>query len=319
MGRKYIITGGAGLIGSNVIQYLNQIGETDILVVDHLGTSEKWKNLSRLQFSDYLEKDKFLEMILRGEPFQNVTHFVHLGACSSTIESDASYLIENNYKYTQTVGAFAMTRGIRFLYASSAATYGLGEFGYTEDNLMELKPLNMYGYSKHMYDLYAERYKFLNKITGLKYFNVFGYGEAHKKDMRSVVIKGYEEIKKTSQLSLFKSYHKDYKNGEQKRDFLYVKDAAKITVHLLHGNHYGLYNVGRGIAETWLDLGNALFKALKKSPKFRFIDMPDYLKPKYQYYTCADTTRLLGTGYSEGFTSLEDAIQEYVTLLEKEV
>ncbi|MCB1179731.1 MAG: ADP-glyceromanno-heptose 6-epimerase [Leptospiraceae bacterium] len=316
MGRKYIITGGAGLIGKNVIEYLNEIGEDDIIIVDHLGNSEKWKNLLNLKYSDYLEKDKFLDLVLKGEPFQNVTHFIHLGACSSTTETDATYLIENNYKYTQIVASFAITRGIRFLYASSAATYGLGEYGYSEENIMDIKPLNMYGYSKHMYDLYALKYRLLDKITGLKYFNIFGFGEAHKKDMRSVVLKGYEEIKEKSSLSLFKSYIEEYKDGEQKRDFLYAKDAAKITIHLLHGNHFGLFNVGRGVANTWLDLANSLFKAMKKDVKINFIDMPDYLKPKYQYYTCADTTRLVSTGYSGGFTSLEDSVSDYVKLLE---
>ncbi|MCB1140821.1 MAG: ADP-glyceromanno-heptose 6-epimerase [Leptospiraceae bacterium] len=318
MNHKYIITGGAGLIGSNVIEELNRMGETDILIIDHLGTSEKWKNLTRLQYTDYIEKDKFLSLIQNGESFGKVTHCIHLGACSSTTESDASYLISNNYNYTQVVGAFAITRGIRFLYASSAATYGLGEFGYREDMLHELRPLNMYGYSKHMYDLYAHRFNLLDKITGLKYFNVYGFGEAHKGDMRSVVLKGYEQIRDTSGLKLFKSYRDDYRNGEQKRDFLYVRDAAKITLYLLHNNHYGIFNVGRGIAETWMDLANALFSSMGKSPKIEFTDMPEYLRPKYQYYTCADIKKLKNTGYPMDFHSLQEGIESYVNLLNSE-
>ncbi|MDX1961035.1 MAG: ADP-glyceromanno-heptose 6-epimerase [Leptospiraceae bacterium] len=316
MQRKYIVTGGAGLIGSSVIEELNRIGESDILVVDHLGTTEKWKNLTRLKFSDYVEKDRFLEMVLNGEAFQKVTHCIHLGACSSTTEKDATYLIENNYKYTQILGAFCMTRGIRFLYASSAATYGEGENGYIEENLESLKPLNMYGYSKHLYDLYASRYKFLDKITSVKYFNVFGFGEEHKGEMRSLVLKGYEQIKSSGKLKLFKSYRPEFKDGEQKRDFLYSRDAAKATLHLLHNNHYGIYNIGRGVAETWNSVANALFKAMKLTPKIEYIEMPEHLKGKYQYFTQADISKLMSTSYSDGFMDLENSIQEYISRME---
>jgi len=324
----FIVTGGAGLIGSNLIEELNQRGHYKILIVDHLGSSEKWKNLTRLRFLDYIEKDTFIKSILKGRaligsPDFKYANFIHLGACSSTTETNASYLIENNFHYTKILCEYAIQQGMRFLYASSAATYGLGEFGYSEDNLESLKPLNMYGYSKHLFDLYAHRRGLFDKIIGVKYFNVFGYGEAHKGDMRSVVLKGYEQIKNTGKLSLFKSYHPNYKDGEQKRDFLYVKDAVKMTLHLLNletiYEEGGLYNIGRGIAETWLDLAHALFKAMGKEPNIEFIDMPDYLKPKYQYYTCADMSRFLSTGYSRPFTSLEEAIQDYVNLLEKEV
>lgn len=316
----YLVTGGAGLIGSNLVMELNQRGETEIYIVDHLGTSEKWKNLRSLDFADYFEKDVFYKT-LQEKPtsLPKFTHIIHLGACSTTTETNASYLMQNNYEITKQVCHYALEKRIRFVYASSAATYGLGEYGYVEENLFNLKPLNAYGYSKHIFDLYAAKKGFLDRITGLKYFNVFGFGEFHKGDMRSIVLKGYEQIKKQGKLSLFKSYHKDYKHGEQKRDFLYVKDACKITLYLLHGEHYGLFNVGRGIAETWLDLGNALFKALGKTPKIEFIDMPEHLKPKYQYYTCADTSRLLSTGYNLEFTSLQDAVKEYVDLLESQI
>lgn len=314
----YLITGGAGLIGSNLVSELNQRGETDIYIVDHLGNSEKWKNLRNVDFLDYFEKENFYKLLReKQEIFPKFTHIVHLGACSSTTETNASYLIQNNYEVTKQLCEYALQKGIRFVYASSAATYGLGEYGYSEENLFNLKPLNAYGYSKHIFDLYAARKGILGKITGLKYFNVFGYGEFHKGEMRSVVLKGYEQIKKQGKLSLFKSYRKDYKNGEQRRDFLYVKDACKITLHLLHGEHFGLFNVGRGIAETWLDLGKALFKALGKNPNIEFIEMPEHLKLKYQYYTCADTSKLLASGYNLGFTSLQDAVSEYVNFLEK--
>ncbi|MCB1158783.1 MAG: ADP-glyceromanno-heptose 6-epimerase [Leptospiraceae bacterium] len=313
---RVIVTGGAGLIGSNIVQELNTSGEEDILIVDHLGTSEKWKNLSRLHFKDYMEKDDFLKKVQNGF-LNSYTHVIHMGACSSTTEIDASYLIRNNYEYTKILAETCVENGIRFLYASSAATYGLGENGYDDKvDIFSLRPLNMYGYSKHLFDLYAMKTGLINKITGLKYFNVFGYGEFHKGDMRSVVLKGYEEIKKTGKLRLFRSYRKEYKDGEQKRDFLYVQDAARITLHLLSGAFYGIYNVGRGVAETWNSLGTAIFSALGIPENIEYSEMPEHLKEKYQYFTKSDTEKLLQTKYSQGFTPLSKAIGEYVKLLE---
>lgn len=316
MKKKFIVTGGAGLIGSNIVRELNGMDETDILIVDHLGNSEKWKNLLDLKYKDYLEKDDFLSRIQNGNPFKKYTHTIHMGACSSTTETNASYLIQNNFEYTKILAEYSIANETEFIYASSAATYGDGSNGYSDKSeLTTLRPLNMYGYSKHMFDLYAKQKGIADKITGLKYFNVFGFGEAHKADMRSVVLKGYEQIKSMGVLNLFKSYHTDYKDGEQKRDFLYVKDAARITLFLLLERKYGLYNVGRGIAETWNDLGKALFKAMNLTTNIHYIDMPESLRPKYQYYTKADTEKLLKTGYSDGFTSLEEAVQDYIHLL----
>ena len=316
MKKKFLVTGGAGLIGSNIISLLNEKKIEDILVIDHIGNSEKWKNLSRLKFSDYIEKEKFnleYEKIIKSfKP----DFLIHEGACSSTTETDGTYLISNNFELTKNLAEVSLKKEISFIYASSAATYGLGEHGYSDQmEIDKLRPLNMYGYSKQLFDLYAQKKGWLKKITGLKYFNVFGFGEAHKADMRSVVLKGYEQISETGKLKLFKSYHEDYKDGEQKRDFLYVKDAAKITLYLLFQKKYGLYNVGRGIAESWNDLAKALFLAMKKEWSVEYIDMPDYLKPKYQYFTKADTTKLLASGYKDGFTNLEEAIQDYVELL----
>ncbi|RHX94044.1 ADP-glyceromanno-heptose 6-epimerase [Leptospira yasudae] len=317
--KRCIVTGGAGLIGSNLIEELNRQGIDEILVVDHLGTSSKWKNLLGKKYSDYLEKDRFLESAVRSDLLKDYDILFHLGACSSTTETDASYLIENNFEYTKLLAKESLKNGLRFVYASSAATYGDGANGYDDKaSIDSLKPLNMYGYSKHMFDLYAQKQGFLNRITGIKYFNVFGYGEGHKGDMRSVVLKGYEQIKKEGKIRLFKSYKPEYKDGEQKRDFLYAKDAAKITAYLAFGGHGGLYNLGRGIAETWNDLVSAIFDTLKLPKNIEYTEMPESLKAKYQYYTCADTTKLLKTGYSEGFTKLSDAVREYVTLLDEE-
>ncbi|MCE9499631.1 MAG: NAD-dependent epimerase/dehydratase family protein, partial [Leptospira sp.] len=207
-------------------------------------------------------------------------------------------------------------RKIRFVYASSAATYGVGENGYDDASpLQKLVPLNMYGYSKHMFDLYAEKKGLLDKIAGLKYFNVFGFGEAHKGDMKSLVLKGYDEISSKGFLSLFKSYKSEFSDGEQKRDFLYVLDAAKITIHILFGKHNGIFNVGRGVAESWNELAKSLFSAMEIPQEINYIEMPEHLKNKYQYFTKAETKRLLKTGYKEGFTSLQDAVTGYVQAL----
>ncbi len=317
--KRVIVTGGAGLIGSNLVRLLNERGITNILLVDNLGTSSKWKNLRELEYSDYLEKEEFLKKVQKGKILKGYTHILHMGACSSTTEIDASYLIRNNFEYTKILAEESLRRGVRFLYASSAATYGDGKFGYDDQKpIHSLQPLNMYGYSKHMFDLYALKKGYLNQITGVKYFNIFGYGEAHKEDMRSVVLKGYQQVLAEGKLRLFKSYRPDYKDGEQKRDFLYVKDAAKISLHLLSKGKFGLYNVGRGVAETWNDLAGALFSALKKSENIEYTEMPESLRPKYQYYTKAETEKLLSTGYSEGFTDLKTAIADYVSLLKKE-
>ena len=317
MKRKFIVTGGAGLIGSNIVRELNQMEETDILIVDHLGSSEKWKNLLGLKYKDYLEKDDFLNRIQNGNPFKKYTHTIHMGACSSTTETNASYLIQNNFEYTKILCEYSLFNEADFIYASSAATYGDGANGYDDRmDISQLRPLNMYGYSKHMFDLYARQKGFSDKITGLKYFNVFGFGEAHKADMRSVVHKGYEQIKSTGALNLFKSYHSDCADGEQKRDFLNVKDAARITLFLLLDKKYGLFNLGRGVAETWNDLARALFKAMNLPANINYVEMPESLRPKYQYYTKAEIDKLITAGYAEGFTSLENAIAEYVGLLQ---
>jgi ADP-L-glycero-D-manno-heptose 6-epimerase len=321
MQKKFIVTGGAGFIGSNLIQALNDSGEENILVVDHLGNSEKWKNLRGLRFRDYMEKEVFLRYAQEGKELgaNSENYLIHLGACSSTTETNATYLIQNNYEYSKVLCNYSINRKLRFLYASSAATYGLGENGYSDTvELKKLFPLNMYGYSKHLFDLYLQQAGLLEKVTGVKYFNIFGYGEAHKAEMRSVVHKGYLEIKSTGKLSLFKSYNSDYKDGEQKRDFLYVKDAVKITLHLLFGKHSGIYNIGRGEAETWNELGRNLFSALGKDVNIEYIEMPENLKSKYQYFTKSDNTKLLSTNYTGGFTSFQDSITEYVKLLEEE-
>lgn len=311
-----VVTGAAGLIGSAVAWALNRRGQENLLLVDTLDTGEKWKHLPPLRFADYLQADEFLAK-LESAPahFGNVHAVYHLGACSATTERDAAYLIRNNFEYTKAVCAWALSRRSRFLYASSAATYGDGAHGMDDksDDLSVLRPLNMYGYSKHLFDLHAQRAGFLRHIIGLKYFNVFGPNEDHKGDMRSVVAKAYEQILATGRLSLFKSHRPDFDHGMQRRDFLYVKDAVDITLHLadkpLAG---GLYNVGSGEARTWIDLAHAVFAALGRDPQIDFVDMPEALRGKYQYHTCADITKLRATGYSRTITPLQEAVRDYV-------
>ena len=314
--KHILVTGGAGFIGSALIHALNESGVTEIVVADLLGRDDKWKNLVPLRYADYLEADDLLILAEEApEYFDQFSTIYHLGACSATTEKDASYLIRNNYEYTKTLASLAIEKGIRFVYASSAATYGDGSQGMddTLEDLHTLCPLNMYGYSKHMFDCYAQRMGWLDRIVGLKYYNVFGPNEAHKGDMRSLVAKAYEQIQATGEIGLFKSYHPDYTDGNQMRDFLYVKDAVAMTLHL--GNTptaNGLFNLGSGQANTWNTLARAIFEALDMEPNIRYIDMPEHLKGKYQYYTCANTDKLRATGYTAGGYSLPDAVKDYV-------
>jgi ADP-L-glycero-D-manno-heptose 6-epimerase len=308
---RILVTGGAGLIGSAVIWELNRRGFENILVSDHLRSSEKWRNLTPLRFRDYVEGDQLPERL---EKLSDLAAIFHLGACSSTTETDAAYLIRNNYEYTKRLAQFSLAHDIRFLYASSAATYGAREHDLSEKlALSSLRPLNMYGYSKHLFDCHAEREGYLARITGLKFFNVFGPNENHKGYMRSVVHKAYHQIRDTGRVSLFRSYRPEFQDGEQRRDFLYVKDAAEITVDLaeLTGGD-GLFNIGSGEANTWVSLAEAIFAAVDLPPQIDFIDMPEQLRGKYQYFTCADVRKLRAAGYTKALTPLKDAVRDYV-------
>ncbi len=310
-----IVTGGAGFIGSAIVAGLNSRGIDDIVVVDILGFDEKWKNLRRLRFADYIEGSDFLEMLTAGKTDWPIEAIFHMGACSDTTERNASYMIRNNYDLSKILANRAVSDGIRFIYASSAATYGDGTQGFCDDEaeLGKLQPLNIYGYSKQMFDLWARRTGLLKKIVGLKYFNVFGPNEYHKAEMRSFVVKAYEQISATGKVRLFKSHRPDYADGEQKRDFLYIKDAVDMTLFFLDNPKIaGIFNVGTGQARTWNDLAKATFAAMDKKPNIHYIPMPDKLIDKYQYFTQADITKLGTAGYKKEPTSLEDAIKDYV-------
>ena len=311
----FIVTGGSGLIGSAVVWELNRNGIDDILIVDHLGTSDKWKNLAPLRYDDYMEKDDFLEKLNRNYfSGQKIDGVFHLGACSATTERNATYLIENNFRYTAKLAEFCVDNYIKMIYASSCATYGDGACGYSdnEEGIEKLRPLNMYGYSKQMFDLYAKRRGWLDQLVGCKFSNVYGPNERHKADMRSVVLRCFEQITECGRMKLFKSYRPEYADGEQLRDFLYVKDAVKMIWFLFNRQAAGLFNIGSGKAESWNKLAGAAFSALEKPVDIEYIEMPEHLRDRYQYYTCAEMTKLRSLGYTEETTSLEDAVYDYI-------
>lgn len=314
MSRPLIITGAAGFIGRNVVAALNGRGVTNLILVDQLGTDDKWRNLRGLEFEDLLAPEKFIALA-EAHRAPRPDAVIHLGACSATTERDADFLLENNTHYTRRLCEWALGHDARFVYASSAATYGAGEQGYSdaEDRLSSLRPLNMYGQSKHLFDLWARRHGLLGRIAGLKYFNVFGPFEDHKGDMRSLVHKAHGQILARGWLELFESDRPDYAHGEQKRDFIYVRDAVDVTLHFVeHREVSGLFNCGTGQARTWLDLARALFTAMGRPPDIRFIPLPPELRGKYQYFTQADTAKLRGAGYSRPFLSLEAGVEDYV-------
>ena len=311
-----IVTGGAGFIGSAIVWRLNQLGRNDIYIVDELGTDEKWKNLVGLDFNDFINKDVFLNRWVDELVTLDATAIIHMGANSSTTEKDADFLIKNNYKYTAAVARAALWNEIRFIYASSAATYGDGKLGFKDDEKLipKLRPLNMYGYSKNLFDHYALKEGFLKEIVGIKFFNVYGPNEYHKGDMRSVVHKAFGQIMETGAVKLFKSKNPRYKDGEQLRDFIYVKDAVDMTLHFLLKNKKagGLFNVGTGKSRHWNDLVKAIFKALNKPVNIDYIELPAHLEKKYQYFTEADITKIRAAGYKKKITSLEAGVKDYV-------
>lgn len=315
MAYEAIVTGGAGFIGSNLVRALNDRGVTDILVVDELDDETgKARNLADLRYVDYRHKTAFREDVLAGRVPAPTTVF-HLGACSSTTATDEAYLEDNNTGYTRDLCEWCRSQGSRFIYASSAATYGDGSQGYSDGDALtpHLRPLNPYGWSKQRLDLWALENGALNDVVGIKYFNVYGPREDHKGDMRSLVRKAYRQIKTTGHLNLFRSHRPAYGDGEQKRDFVYVRDAVAVTLFFHDRPDVGgLFNCGTGEARTWLDLAHAIFAAMEREPDIRFIDIPEHIRDKYQYFTEADMDKLHAAGYAAPFTAIEDGVRDYV-------
>jgi len=309
-----VITGGAGFIGSAVAHALNQRGHKDLVIVDVDDHPEKQSNLECLDYERFLDRDAFIKEVRAGEA-PKVDAVFHLGACSSTTETDEDFLRENNLEYARTLAQFALDTGARFIYASSAATYGNGEQGYSdnEDALDTLRPLNPYGHSKHRFDVWARDEGLLKHIAGLKYFNVFGPNEYHKEDMRSMVLKGYLQAAETGCIRLFKSYRPEYADGGQERDFVYIKDAVAMTLFFYdHPEVNGIFNIGSGTARNWNDLARAIFEAMGEKPNIEYIDMPPSIRDQYQYYTCADIGKIRDAGYNRTLASLEESVRDYV-------
>lgn len=311
-----VVTGAAGFIGSALVYGLNKKGINNIICVDKMGSDKRWENLNSVVFQDFIDKDEFIKRIRERKSLPKIKTILHMGAISSTTETDVSLLMENNFTYTKDLCIYCLEKNIRFIYASSAATYGKGEEGFSDniELIDRLKPLNPYGFSKHIFDLWAKYNKAFNKITGLKYFNVFGPNEYHKENMRSMVLKSFEQISQTGKVKLFKSELPQYKDGEQVRDFLYIKDAVEMTLFFIEKGYKktGLFNIGSGIPRTWNDLVKAVFKATEKPVNIEYIPMPSEISKQYQYFTKADISSLRKAGYDNKIYSLEEGIEDYV-------
>ena len=313
-----LVTGGAGFIGSGLIWGLNQIGFRDIVVCDRLGTGYKWQNLAKRQIYSVVHKDDLFAWLEASRP--HIHTVFHIGACSSTTETDADYLMANNFQYSVRLFQYCTERRIPFFYASSAATYGAGEHGYddVQTELQHLRPINKYGYSKHLFDQWVLAQKeFPSAWAGFKFFNVYGPGESHKGAQASVVYHAFPQVRDTKSLRLFKSYRDDVAHGEQKRDFVYVKDVVKTLLYFYTHRtsiNPGIYNLGTGHARTFRDLGSAVFQALSAgTPRFEWVDMPPGIKDQYQYFTEARLENLRrASGYDGAMTTLEDGIRDYV-------
>jgi ADP-L-glycero-D-manno-heptose 6-epimerase len=312
-----IVTGAAGFIGSYLIQRLNQDNFNSIIAVDKFDNEEKNKNLAGLKIKEKIDRDQFLSWLDSNN--ETVEFIFHIGARTDTTEFDAALLNKLNTQYTKDIWARCCNYQIPLVYASSAATYGLGELGYDDDEskIAQLKPLNPYGQSKQDFDVWAlaqpEKPFFW---AGLKFFNVYGPNEYHKGRMASVIWHAYNQITKTGKMKLFKSHNPDYKDGEQMRDFIYVKDVAEVCMFLMHHRkNSGIYNLGSGTARTFLDLTKAVFKALNKPEVIDFVDTPADIRDKYQYFTEAKMEKLKGIGYSRKFTDLENGVADYTKYL----
>ena len=315
-----VVTGAAGFIGSCIVAKLNEIGREDLILVDHFDNERdpKHANLKNKKYLRYFDKQEFLKLIKADGIKDSIDGVLHMGACSSTVLQDEKYFEENNFQYSVEVAQWSLKKKARLIYASSAATYGNGQNGYSDDDsaTKTCKPLNLYGASKQKFDQWVLDHNLQTQIVGLKFFNVFGPNEYHKGEMRSVVAKSYAGVAREGKIALFKSYRQEYADGEQKRDFIYVKDAVDIILFFIaHPQKNGILNVGTGQARTWKDLAAALFRAVGKKLDIQYIEMPEVLRGKYQYFTEARMEKLRQAGYSKPFTSLEDAIKDYAEYL----
>lgn len=310
-----VVTGAAGFIGSCMVQHLNAIGRKDIILVDDFTKIAKRRNWERKRFAETIQRDCFFEWAEKN--VQHIDFIVHLGARTDTTEFDYSVFQVLNVEYTQRMWSFAAQYGIPLLYASSAATYGDGKLGYHDDEQLsyKLQPLNPYGKSKNEFDKWMlKQTKTPPLWAGFKFFNVYGPNEFHKGRMASVVFHAYNQIRETGKMKLFRSHIPEYANGEQKRDFIYVKDVVTVlTWFINHLPQSGLYNLGTGYARPFIALVTATFNAMKLDPVIEFIDIPEDIRDKYQYYTQAEMQKIRSLGYKKPFTPLESGVKDYVT------
>jgi ADP-L-glycero-D-manno-heptose 6-epimerase len=316
-----IVTGGAGFIGSNLVEGLEAEGVGDIVICDILGTDDKWRNVSKREIRDVVHPDRLFDY-LKTHATQ-IQAIFHMGAISSTTEKDVDLIMDTNFVFSRRLWKWCARNKVRFIYASSAASYGDGAAGFEDDDSLEylakLNPLNPYGWSKHVFDRRVSRVVTDRleatppQYVGLKFFNVYGPNEYHKGGQKSVIAHLFPQIQAGASARLFKSYHPDYKDGGQLRDFIYVKDCVRVMLWLYHNPQIsGLYNVGTGECRSFKDLAEATFAAMNKPAKITYIEMPDDLKEKYQYYTKANIDKLRAVGYDLPFTSLEDGARDYV-------
>ena len=310
---KIILTGGAGFIGSCILRALNDAGYTDITVVDNICSTEKWRNLVNKDYTEYISRNEFLAKLPQYK--HSVDYVIHMGACSSTTEQNFDFLYKNNFEYTKVLWNFCTENGIKFYYASSAATYGDGSNGFDDEiDISKLRPLNGYGYSKQLFDLWVLKQKiFPEQYCGFKFFNVYGPNEYFKGSMASVIFHSFNSIIEKGKMGLFKSYKDGIDDGQQLRDFVYVKDICKVILFMMeHPEINGLFNLGTGTARSFYDLCQSTFKAMGIPENIEFVDMPEKLRPKYQYYTQAAMKKLRQVGYTEAFYSLEYGVKDYV-------
>lgn len=309
-----VITGAAGLIGSCCAKLLNERGFTNLLLVDDIKKTEKWKNLINKKCVDFISRHELFSKLEGRE--KEIEAFIHLGACSDTLEVDGNYLMENNFRYSIRLAEYALKHGHRFIYASSAATYGDGSLGFIDDHnqLDRLKPLNLYGFSKYYFDLWLKQQGVLSQVVGLKYFNVFGPNENHKGRMASMIYKMFPVIQTDGVIRLFKSSDpSQFGDGEQSRDFIYVKDAVAMTLEFLSCDAGGIFNIGSGKATPWNTLAKAVFNAMGRPVKLEYIDMPKELQAQYQNYTCAEMSKYQkAVGKNPCTHTIEEAVKDYV-------
>jgi ADP-L-glycero-D-manno-heptose 6-epimerase len=313
-----VITGGAGMIGSMIAWHLNQVSaRDDIVIVDRLQHPEQWQNLVHRRYAHYLDKDQLLDWL---KDAKGIDAVIHMGAISATTERDFNKLVADNIQYSQALWSWCTARDVPFLYASSAATYGGGEFGYDDNHFLtdQFRPLNGYGYSKQFFDQWVLRQVRENQPTppqwcGFKFFNVYGPNEYHKERMASVALHSFNQYREYGTVKLFKSHLPEYQDGMQLRDFVYVKDAAAVVAHFLaNTQHSGIYNIGTGHARAFKDLATAVMTSMEKTPHITYIDMPQDLHGKYQYFTEASMDKVRATGFNQAFHTLEEGVQDYV-------